>query len=284
MRYFKIVGILLFACFLGPVALGDGIPKPWQMWHQEAASPVMERIIEMHTFVLWLLGGIALLITGLLGYVMVRFRAKANPTPSTRSHNTALEVLWTLIPVILVGIIAVPSIKLIYYMDKTPEAEMTLKVIGHQWYWEYEYPDHKINFDSYMLTKDQLKPGQLRNLEVDKQVVLPVDTPIRILVTSADVLHSWAVPAFGIKQDTIPGRLRETWVKIKKPGVYYGQCSELCGLGHGFMSIAVKAVPREEFTKWVQAQGHASSSPGAKEAQQANVPVLPLVSKDNIPQ
>ena len=230
-------------------------PTPWQIWYQEPASPVMERIAEMHTYLLYIICAIAVLVTTLLLVTIYRFRESKNKIPSKIAHNTFLEILWTLIPLIIVCAIAIPSIKLIFFMDKTNDAEITLKVIGHQWYWEYDYPDHKISFDSYMLEEEQLKPEQLRNLEVDKQVILPIDTNVRILATSADVLHSWAVPAFGIKQDTIPGRLRETWVRIKKPGVYYGQCSELCGLNHGFMSIAVKAVPKAEFEAWVRQEG-----------------------------
>ncbi|HBN22238.1 MAG TPA: cytochrome c oxidase subunit II, partial [Holosporales bacterium] len=187
-----------------------------------------------------------------------------------------LEILWTLVPVVIVAAIAFPSVKLIYFMDKTEKADMTLKVIGHQWYWEYEYPDHNISFDSFMLNKDQLKDGQIRNLEVDKQVVLPVDTNVRILGTSVDVLHSWAVPSFGIKQDTIPGRLRETWVRITKPGIYYGQCSELCGKDHGYMSIAVRAVPKEEFEAWVAGEG--GSLPGSEPVVDPAAVVTPIAA------
>jgi cytochrome c oxidase, subunit II len=226
----------------------------------------MDRINAMHTYLLYIIFGIAIFVTALLLITIYKFRESKNKTPSKVAHNTFLEIVWTLIPLIIVCAIAIPSIKLIYYMDKTHDAEMTLKVIGHQWYWEYDYPDHKISFDSYMLEGEKLKPEHLRYLDVDKQVVLPVETNVRILATSADVLHSWAVPAFGIKQDTIPGRLRETWVRIKKPGVYYGQCSELCGLNHGFMSIAVKAVPKAEFEAWVRQEGGEIPTPETAEA------------------
>jgi len=227
-------------------------PHDWQMGFQEAATPVMEQITQFHEMLLIIIFAIGIFVTLLLFFVIFRFRESANPNPSKTSHNTLIEVVWTLIPVIILVVIAVPSFKLLFYMDRTNDAEMTLKVVGHQWYWSYVYPDHdNIEFDSYMVKEADLKPGQLRLLDVDNPVVIPVDTNVRILVTSADVLHSWAVPAFGVKQDTIPGRLRETWVRVTKPGKYYGQCSELCGTGHGFMSIVVKAVSKEEFKEWV---------------------------------
>lgn len=254
--------------FSAPFAWADGVPKDWQLWYQDAASPVMERVNDLHITLMWILTPILIFVTILLAIAMFRFREKKNPTPSKTTHNVPLEIIWTLIPVIIVASIAYPSIKLIYFMDKTEKADMTVKVIGHQWYWEYDYPDHNISFDSFMLNKDQLKEGQIRNLDVDKQVVVPVGANVRILATSADVLHSWAVPSFGIKQDTIPGRMRETWVRVTKPGVYYGQCSELCGTGHGYMSIAVRAVPKEEFEAWVKAEGGTlpGSEPKAVEA------------------
>ncbi len=248
----------LFYLFMPLLLLGPavaGAPMDWQLWYQDAASPVMERIDSMHTSLMWTISIILLLVTAVLAFTLWRFRANKNPVASTTTHNVPLEILWTLVPVIIVATIAFPSIKLIYFMDKTENADMTVKVIGHQWYWEYEYPDHNISFDSFMLNKDQLKPGQLRNLEVDRHVILPVGKNVRILAASADVLHSWAVPAFGIKQDTVPGRIRETWVRVNKPGTYYGQCSELCGSGHGFMSIAVTAVSQEEFDAWVIKEG-----------------------------
>ncbi len=255
MRSIKTITLSFFAFFMTSVVYADGIPENWQMWYQDAASPVMERVNEMHIMLMWIITPILIFVTAILAVTLYRFREKKNPKPSKTTHNVPLEIIWTLIPVIIVGAIAFPSIKLIYFMDKTEKAEMTVKVIGHQWYWEYDYPDHDISFDSFMLNRDQLKEGQIRNLDVDKQVVLPVDTNVRILATSVDVLHSWAVPSFGIKQDTIPGRIRETWVRINKPGIYYGQCSELCGKDHGFMSIAVRAVSKEDFEAWVKAEG-----------------------------
>lgn len=239
-------------------------PVDWQMWYQDAASPVMERINSMHINLMYLITAILAVVTIALVVAMVRFREKKNPTASKTTHNVPLEILWTLVPAIIVAVIAFPSIKLIFYMDKAENPDMTVKVIGHQWYWEYDYPDHGVSFDSFMLNKDQLKDGQIRNLEVDRRVIVPVNKDVRILATSADVLHSWAVPAFGVKQDTIPGRVRETWVRVTKPGVYYGQCSELCGSGHGFMSIAVEAVSEAEFAAWIQKEG--GKMPEVKEA------------------
>jgi cytochrome c oxidase subunit 2 len=227
-------------------------PKPWQMGFQDAVTPVMERINDFHNMLLVIIITIAVFVTALLFYVMIRFNEKANPTPSKTSHNTILEVLWTIVPIIILVAIAIPSFKLLYFMDKTGKPEMTLKVTGAQWYWSYQYPDHgKFVFDSQMIADADLKPGQKRLLEVDNRVVVPVDTNIRVLVTANSVIHSWAVPAFGIKIDAVPGRMNETWMRITKPGVYYGQCSELCGINHGFMPISVEAVSKADFAKWV---------------------------------
>lgn len=281
MRPLRALTISLVSLLMAPFARyahGDGIPEDWQMWYQEAASPVMERVNEMHTMLMWILTPILLFVTVVLAITIYRFREKKNPTPSKRTHNVPLEILWTLVPVVIVAAIAFPSVKLIYFMDKTEKADMTLKVIGHQWYWEYDYPDHNVSFDSFMLNREQLKEGQIRHLDVDKQVVLPVETNVRILGTSVDVLHSWAVPSFGIKQDTIPGRLRETWVRINKPGIYYGQCSELCGKDHGYMSIAVRAVSKEDFEAWVKSEG--GTLPGDEPATSALSPSLAVEASE----
>lgn len=226
-------------------------PQPWQMGLQESASTIMDKIHDLHYLLMVIVSSIAIGVTALLAFVVFRFRASKNPVPSKRSHNTILEIIWTLIPVCILAVIAVPSFKLMYYADQPVKADVTVKVTGHQWYWSYEFPDQGINFDSYMIKDEDLKPGQLRLLEVDNPLMLPTDTVVRILVTSADVLHSWAVPSMGLKQDSVPGRTREIWVKIKREGVYYGQCSELCGMQHGFMPIAIHALPREEFNEWL---------------------------------
>ncbi len=228
-------------------------PQLWGIDLQPAASPVMEDIRWFHNQILFpLITVISVFVLGLMVYVFVRFNRKANPTPSNFTHNTTVEILWTVIPVIILVVIAVPSFKLLYKADSIAEPEMTLKVTGNQWYWSYEYPDHgSFEFDSNILEGDDLPEGAPRLLSVDNKVVLPVETDIRILVGANDVLHNWAVPAFGIKIDTVPGRLLETWVRITKPGTYYGQCSELCGLRHAYMPIEVQAVSKEEFNAWV---------------------------------
>lgn len=229
-----------------------GQPLPWQTTFQAAASPVAEQIQDFNDLVFAIIVAITVFVLALMAYIVVRFSAKRNPVPSKRAHNTVLEILWTAVPVLILVVIAVPSLRLLYFMDRNPDAEMTIKAVGHQWYWSYEYPDHDdFAFDSIMVPDDALQPGQPRLLAVDNEVVLPVDTDVRILVTAGDVIHSWAVPAFGIKTDAVPGRINETWVRITREGTYYGQCSELCGVNHGYMPIAVRAVSKEAFETWV---------------------------------
>ena len=230
-------------------------PENWGLGLQPAASPVMEDIRWFHDVLMMpIITAITLFVLALMVYVMVKFRRSANPTPSDFTHNTTVEVAWTVVPVLILVVIAIPSFKLLYKADKISEAEMTLKVTGNQWYWTYNYPDHgDFEFDANLLEGEDLKEaGGLRLLSTDNKVVLPVDTDIRILVTASDVLHNWAVPAFGIKIDTVPGRLTETWVRINAEGTYYGQCSELCGLRHAYMPIEVEAVGKEKFEAWVQ--------------------------------
>jgi cytochrome c oxidase subunit 2 len=198
---------------------------------------------------------ISVFVLGLLLWVVFRYNAKANPVPSRTTHNVPLEIIWTIVPVIILIIIAVPSFKHLFYLGKTPETEMTLKVTGYQWYWGYEYPDHEgLAFESRMIEDKNIdeSKGQRRLLSTDNVVYLPTDTNIQIIVTAADVLHSFTVPAFGIKKDAVPGRLNETWVRIDKPGTYFGQCSEICGTGHAYMPIEVRAVPKEEFAAWIE--------------------------------
>lgn len=243
----------LFAVLLSAPAFAvEGSAHPWEIWYQKAASPVMQRIESFHIELLWIITAITVLVLGLLIYCAIRFNAKANPVPSKTTHNTLLEVAWTAIPVLILVIIAVPSFKLLYFMDKTNDPQMTLKVIGHQWYWSYDYPDSKISFDSFLVPADKLKKGQPRLLTVDNPVVLPINTNIQVLGTATDVIHDWAVPRFGIKMDVIPGRINETWVRIEKTGDYYGECSELCGIGHGYMPIHVIAVTKEQYAAWLK--------------------------------
>lgn len=236
-----------------PTLAAAAVPEPWQFGFQPPATPVMRDIQDLHNLLLIIITVITLFVLALLVYVVFRFNAKRNPVPSRTAHNTLIEVLWTVLPVMILVVIAVPSFKLLYFMDRTSTPELTLKVTGHQWYWSYQYQDNgDFSFDSLLVPTDQLKPGQRRLLEVDNQVVVPVDTNIRVLVTSDDVLHAWAVPAFGVKIDTVPGHLNETWMRIERVGTYYGQCSELCGVNHGYMPIAVKGVSKEEFKAWTE--------------------------------
>jgi len=227
--------------------------EPWQLGFLDSATPIMDRVTSFHNLLLWIITLITLFVLGLLIYVVWRFRESANPTPSRRSHHTLLEVVWTGVPVLILVIIAIPSFKLLYYNDVVPETEMTIKAIGRQWYWSYEYPDHgNFTFDAYMLTEDELEEGQPRLLVTDNKVVVPAETNIRLQVTASDVIHSWAMPAFGVKIDAVPGRLNEIWINVEQPGIYYGQCSEICGVNHGFMPIMVEALPKEEFEAWAQ--------------------------------
>ncbi len=228
-----------------------GEPLPWQLGLQAPASPVAQQIDFFHDVLMIVITVITIFVLGLLLYACWRFRAAKNPTPSTTTHNTLLEILWTAIPVVILVIIAIPSIKLLYYADRIEDGDMTLKVVGHQWYWEYQYPDHgNLTFDANMIPESELKPGQRRLMETDNPVVLPAGRKIRLLLASSDVLHNWAVPALGVRLDNVPGRLNETWVEIDKPGKYYGFCSELCGVNHSFMPIMIQAVPPAEFDAW----------------------------------
>lgn len=257
----------VLALVLAP-SFGWAAPHHWEMGFQEAATPVAERLHQFHHFVLIIISCIVAFVTGLLLYVMVRFNARVNPTPSTRTHNVMLEVIWTVLPVITLIVIAVPSLKMLYYMDRTENPEMTLKVTGYQWYWGYEYPDNGgISFTSNMIKAEDIDPakGQIRQLSTDNPVVVPVDTNIQVIVTAADVIHSFAVPSFGVKTDAVPGRLNESWIRVEKPGVYYGQCSELCGTNHGFMPIEVIAVSKEDFKAWVAKQTGKTEEPSVNQ-------------------
>ena len=223
-------------------------PKPWEITLQEAATPVMENIISFHNLLLVIITLITLFVLALLVIVVLKFNAKANPVPSRTTHNTLIEVAWTLIPVLILVGIAVPSFRLLFQQLDIPKADLTVKVTGKQWYWSYAYPDNgKFEFDSLMA-----QDKQPRLLGVDNEMVVPVNKVIRVQTTGADVIHAFAVPSFGIKIDSIPGRLNETWFKATKVGMYYGQCSELCGKDHAFMPIAVRVVSDQEFATWVE--------------------------------
>lgn len=223
----------------------------WQLSFQNPATDLMGSVVGLHNIILIVMTLVTLFVLFLLFYVSFRFSAKRNPIPSTTTHNTVVEVLWTAIPIVILVVLAIPSFKLLYQQEKSENYDMTVKVIGHQWYWEYEYPDHgDFYFESYMVQEQDLEEGDLRLLTVDNPLVIPANKNIQILITAGDVLHSWAVPSMGLKTDAVPGRLNETWVNVKEPGIYRGQCSEICGSGHGFMPVVVKVLPEREFMAW----------------------------------
>ena len=229
-----------------------GQPAPWQLGLQQSATSVMDSITTFHNFLLILITLITIFVLALLVTVMVKFNARSNPVPSKTTHNTFLEVAWTVVPVLILVAIAVPSFRLLFLQLDVPKADLTVKATGKQWYWTYSYPDAgQLEFDSLMVKTEDLKPGQPRLLTVDNEMVVPVNKVVRVLTTGADVIHAFAVPAFGIKIDAIPGRINETWFKANKEGVYHGQCSELCGRDHAFMPIAVRVVSEQAYAAWL---------------------------------
>jgi cytochrome c oxidase subunit II len=259
--FFRILAVAALAAALlspdGAALAGLGQPSPWQIGLQQSGSPVMDDVVWLHDFVLLIITGITAFVLALLVIIIVKFNANANPTPSRTTHNTVVEVLWTVLPVVILVIIALPSFRILFYQLNTPPADLTVKATGVTWNWKYDYPDNgDFEFDSLYLLEKDLKPGQpgrdLRLLSVDNEMVVPVDKVVRVLVTGFDVIHSFSVPSFGIKVDAIPGRLNETWFKATKEGWYYGQCSELCGKDHAFMPIAVRVVSEAEFGTWIE--------------------------------
>jgi cytochrome c oxidase subunit II len=246
-----VAGVALTANGVASAELGQ--PAPWEFKLQEAASPVMENITWFHNFLTVLIVVITLFVLALLAIVVVKFNAKANPVPSRTTHNTLIEVAWTLIPVMILVSIAVPSFRLLFLQLDIPKADLTIKATGNQWNWTYTYPDDKIEYTSIILSEEdraKLNPPPPRLLGVDHAIVVPVNKVVRVQTTGADVIHSFAMPAFGIKIDAIPGRLNETWFTATKLGVYYGQCSELCGKNHAFMPIVVKVVNDKDYDDW----------------------------------
>ena len=227
-------------------------PKEWQLGFQNPASGGMRDIVNFHdNLLLPIIIAITVFVLFLMLYACVRFRASANPNPSKRTHNVTVEILWTLIPCLILIVMAVPSFKILYKQDTIPKADLTIKAVGYQWYWGYEYPDENIIFDSYMIEEKDLRADQPRLLAVDNEVVVPVNKVVKVLITANDVLHAWALPSFGVKRDAVPGRINETWFKAEKEGTYYGQCSELCGIKHAFMPITVKVVSEEDYQEWL---------------------------------
>jgi cytochrome c oxidase subunit 2 len=242
--------VLAFVGLVAGSALA-GQPQPWQLGFQPSASPIKDFIGSFHNMLLVIITLITVFVLALLLYTMVRFRAAANPNPSKTTHHTGLEIVWTVVPILILAVIAVPSFKLLYFADKAPDAEFTLKVTGHQWYWTYQYPDHgDFQFESYMVQDKDLKPGQPRLLEVDNRVVVPVGVKIRVVIHGADVIHSWFIPALGTQKYAMPGRINEIWMMADRPGVYYGQCNQICGVNHAYMPIAVEAVDKATFERW----------------------------------
>jgi cytochrome c oxidase subunit II len=246
----------IFSLLATPFAWAQGVvgaPRPWEIGMQRAYGPLKERIIELHDLVLVIITVITLFVGGLLVWVMIRYNARRNPVPSQTSHHTTLEIAWTVIPVLILVVMAIPSFRLIYYLDRTPDPDMTIKVTGHQWYWEYTYQDQgNLAVESRYIHDEDLKPGQLRLLDVDNQLVIPVGKKIRILTGSSDVIHSFFIPSFGVQRYAIPGRTIETWMEADQIGTFYGECNQLCGQDHSRMPISVKAVSEADFKTWVE--------------------------------
>jgi len=279
-RWLLFIGLIvaMIAAGLGEAAAEGvvGMSKPWEWNFQPPYSPVMERVHEFNLLIHIIIILIVTLVLGILSYVIFRFRARKNPTPAKTAHNTVLEVVWTILPVLALVVIVIPSLKLLYFENRAERPDMTLKVVGHQWYWSYTYPDHgDLTFDSVPLQDADLKPGQPRLLAVDNPVVVPVGATVQVLTASDDVIHSWAVPSLGMKKDATPGRVNETWFRAEQEGVFYGMCSELCGVNHYFMPIEVHAVSKEAFAAWVeQAKQKFASTSNSR-------PQVELVSNDS---
>ena len=252
MKNLSLIFIALFS-FLSNASSTETLPKDWQLGFSEPATELMSDVIAFHSYILMpIITGISILVLALLLYIAYRYNSNRNQIASTTTHNTVIEVLWTVIPVILLIIIAIPSFRILYTAETIPKADLTIKAIGNQWYWSYEYPDYDdFSFDANMLQDEELSDPSLRLLETDTQIVVPVNKVVKLLITSNDVLHAWTIPAFAVKKDAVPGRLNETWFKAEKTGTYYGQCSELCGPKHAFMPINVKVVSQDEFDNWL---------------------------------
>lgn len=280
-RVLSILGILS-AIAVGGFAGGAqaqkviGVPHDWQLGFPPPFTPIMERVDSLHNLLLVIITLICVFVLALLVYAMWRFHASRNPTPSAVTHNTLLEIAWTIIPILVLVVIAIPSFRLLYYGDKATDAAFTIKVTGHQWYWSYAYPDQgDFSIDSRMLSEAdrvKLKPQQPRLLAVDEEMVVPANTVVRIIGTGADSMHGWTVPGFGIKKTVIPGRLNEGWFSVHEEGLYFGQCSQICGNGHAFMPIAVRVVSKAEFDKWVGEKKKAAGLLPATDVASATAP------------
>ena len=279
-RVLGILGVVSLLAWLGLIATAQaqpviGVPHDWQMGFPQSYTPLMDKVAWLHDLLLVIISLISVFVLGLLLYVMWRFHASRHPVPSTVTHNTVLEILWTIVPILILVVIAVPSFRLLYYGDKAQDAAMTVKVTGHQWYWNYEYPDQgNISVDSRILPeadRAKLKPNEPRMLAVDQEMVIPSNMVVRIIGTAADSMHGWTVWGFGIKKTVIPGRLNEGWIEVPREGLYFGQCSQICGQDHSYMPIVVRVVSKADFDSWVAdkkkaagllpATGLASASP-----------------------
>lgn len=248
--------IFAFPLFFPLLALADA-PEAWQIGFQDPATPIMQGIIDLHHDIVFFMIVVLVFVLWMISRTLYHFNAKKNPVPQKIIHGTLIEIVWTVTPSLILVMIAIPSFALLYSIDEVVDPAVTVKVIGHQWYWSYEYSDYSagdegsIAFDSYMIPDEDLELGQLRLLEVDNRMVVPVNTHVRVIITAADVLHSWAVPSLGVKCDAVPGRLNQIPIFLKREGVFYGQCSELCGTNHAFMPIVVESVALDDYIAWV---------------------------------
>jgi len=271
-RLFAALTLLLTAPLALPGAFSAfaQVPKPWEMGMQPAGSILKERIIDLHNLVLVIITLITIFVGVLMLWVMWRYSAKRNPNPSQTAHHTLLEIAWTVIPVLILVVIAIPSFRLLYFLDHTPDPDMTIKVTAHQWYWEYGYPEQgDLSIESRLIRDEDLKPGMIRLLSVDNPLVVPVGKKVRVLTTSADVIHSFFIPSLGVQRYAIPGRTIETWLTVAKPGMYYGQCNQICGVDHSRMPIGVKAVTEDKYKAWLaQAKKSAGLLPSEGGARQ----------------
>lgn len=250
-----------------------GIASEWQWDTQAPATDMMANMISFHNLTLWIIGAVVIFVSALLLIVIFKYNAKSNPVPAKFTHNTFIEIIWTVVPIMILVVIAIPSFDLLYKQRVIPPADFTIKATGNQWYWSYEYPDHgDLSFDSVLIPEDELKEGQPRLLAVDNEIIVPINKTVRLIVTASDVLHAWTIPSFGVKIDAVPGRLNEAWFKANREGIYYGQCSELCGKDHAFMPIAVRVVSDEEFAKWlVEAKVKFASAPSLQNVKVASL-------------
>jgi cytochrome c oxidase subunit 2 len=253
-RLIAMAAATIFVLAGGAALAAGGQPTNWQLGLQQAATPVMDDIVWFHNFLLYIIAAVSAFVLVLLLIVIVRFNARSNPTSTKTTHNTVIEVIWTVVPVLILVAIAVPSFRLLFLQTTIPPADVTVKATGRQWYWNYAYPDSKFDYDSYMLQDNERKGDQPRLLAVDNDLVVPVGKVVRVLVTAdaIGVIHAFAVPSFGVKIDAVPGRMNETWFKATREGMYYGQCSELCGKDHAFMPIAVRVVSEQDYATWLE--------------------------------